>query len=125
MSDPDPERQTEGYFEVRRSARHPWTAAHVRLDGDVYVLTLRGVELAERWPRQDVLTLFAQCLLEERNAFTHPLLSVWLFGRPCDKTAYDYRLKLGRWAAEHAPTHPAARPDDPVDINAVPIRFLI
>ncbi len=114
-----------GFFQVRRSARHPWIAVKIEIIEGQFVLWRDGTQHAETWPVQSILDLFGAEILEDRNAFGHPLLSVWLFGQPISEETYRYRVALGEWARTHAPDHPAANPTRPIDPLTVPIDHII
>jgi hypothetical protein len=51
--------------------------------------------------------------------------SVWPFcaRRPIDEKEYRYLQRRARWAREHAPHHPAARPRDRVDVRSLKPAF--
>lgn len=115
-------RARAGYFETRRSSRHPWVAAHVTQDaGGRWAVTVDGVPSLEMYDCTSAEELYAECLMEGVNAFSHPLLSVFLFGREITKEQYDWRLAASRHAKINDPSHPAANPDKPIDLGTVPI----
>ena len=47
----------------------------------------------------------------------------WPPGRRITASEYAFLRRRAKWAREHAPEHPAARPYRPVDLAALPPRF--
>lgn len=111
-----------GYFEVKRGARYPAVAAEVTRDMDGrWAVTIDGVTSLELFECTSAEELYAECLVEGVNAFTHVLLSVWLFGTEIDKATYDERLLVSSWAKQNDPDHPAANPNRRIDLGTLPI----
>ena len=121
-----PLRARPGYFETRRSSRHPWVAAHVTQDSvGRYGLILDGVPSLEMWEVESAEDLYAGCILEGVNAFAHPLLAIWLFGREITEESYQFRLSVSTWAKQNDPSHPAANPDKPINMATLPIGSIV
>ncbi len=51
------------------------------------------------------------------------VMQVWLSGRSCTDSEYQYHLKLSEWARHNAPDAPAADPTKPIDVRRLPIPF--
>ena len=114
-----------GFFETRRRKGYPWVAALIELSDGQFSLTLDGERHPETWPETTKEQLFADRLERGEDAFRHPLLSVWLFGRACSEGDYRYRLAMSAHARQHHANHPLARPDQPIDLGIVPLNFII
>jgi hypothetical protein len=72
-------------------------------------------ELLDRSPRWQALWLGREC--EVGNALAG-------YNRErIDQAEYDYLLGTHRWAIEHNPDDPMARPRDRIDFNSVTIKF--
>lgn len=115
-----------GLFEVRRSRNHPWYAAKVEIEPDGrYSLTLDGDKLPDRWEVTNALDLFAEQIAAGENAFSHPLLAVFLFGREIDEAQYRFRVTTAGWARTNEKNHPAADPKKRIDFRTIPIAHIV
>ena len=126
MRSRDDLRARPGFFEVRKSSRHPWVAARVERDLDGrYSVTIGGVTGLESWTCGSAEEMFLELVAAGENAFRHPLLAIWLFGREVDEETYNLRLATAAWAQEYVPDHPAANPDKPIDLGTLPVSLIV
>lgn len=54
---------------------------------------------------------------------TDRVMRIWTGGRRIDKAEYDFLLADRTWAKQHAPDLPEARPNEAVDLAALPPVF--
>jgi hypothetical protein len=55
----------------------------------------------------------------DKNGELLDVLERWPFvcGEPISHREFAFRKRRRRWAREHAPEHPAAKPHDPIDLR--------
>jgi hypothetical protein len=47
----------------------------------------------------------------------------WCAGQEITEREFNFLARRRQWAEEHAPDHPAANPEEPVDLSKLPPRF--
>lgn len=109
-----------GYYRIRIARRGPWIAACIAVEGDTITVMQDGAPHAETFRADAIADLIIDSVMEG-EAFRHPLLRIAWFGEAIDEAEYRHLLALGAWARDNRPSHPAAQPDKPIDLNAVPI----
>lgn len=106
---------------VRRVRNGPLIACEITVNGGVVSIAEDGKTSATPIPLTDV----DETLIEWATGETlHPVMRALMFGQPIEEPEYRYLLTMGAWAREHAPSHPAAKPDEPIDINTIPIDMI-
>jgi hypothetical protein len=112
-----------GYYRYRKVRNGPFVAARIAIrDGVIYVAEEDG-------PAHYAVSVtdFAELVtssIMDGEAFRNPLLRVAWYGQPIDEIEYRHLIAYAKWARMHAPQHPAARPDKPVDLNNLPIDLI-
>lgn len=83
-------------------------------------------ERQDRSPRWCIAIDGRSCRREkEDHEYRAPLdaLDYWPLARRITASEYAFMRRRAKWAREHAPDHPAAKPYQRIDLAALPPRF--
>lgn len=96
--------------------------ARLDLEDGLWWVTQNGERLSQPYPADAVGDIVDDSLVSG-EAFKHPLLRLLLWGEPVTQAEYDYLVATAKWAMEHQPDHPMARPEQPVNLRRAPPIF--
>lgn len=111
------------YYRVQLVKRGPYVPLKLWYSEPIDPLTGQRLERPAMWravrngrevPIWDVIIEF------DGQRFRNPPA---VYGDPITKEEYEYYDSLNKWAREHAPDTPEAKPRDPIDLNRLPPIF--
>lgn len=110
-----------GFFKLRVAKKGPWVPALIwRPCPMVIPEPLEATPDPEEWCRPTERPRPLRATIGTRDADPQ---EVWTSGRWITPREYHWRLGLGKWAAEEAPSEPEAKPYQPVDLTRSPALF--
>lgn len=115
---------TPGFYRVRKVKGGPWIGAEIVVQDSMIFVSEDGAPSFDGVSVNALADLIVDCV-SDGDAFRHPLLRVAWFGTLITEAEYRHLLAMSNWAQMHAPDHPAANPGKRIDINTLPIKFII
>lgn len=96
-----------GYFRLRLVTKGPWVPAQICCEGGQWFVVVNGAKRAS-----------------SADPFQAQSLTwVWERGHIISRDDYETMLTFAQWAERHNPVHPAARPNERIDLNDLPPAF--
>lgn len=103
-----------GFYQTRLVRKGVWVPVRIWFDyppdpdnpGQLLDRSPRWQALLCGSPVDDILDLWTHCC-----------------GQPIEESEYRYLMDRGKWTTRYVPGHPAANPERPIDLNAIPPLF--
>lgn len=117
------DRVEPGLYRIRLVAGGPWVAAQITIQDGMIYLSINGEPAILGITESMYFDIVAE-LTAAGDAFRNPIIAAAWFGHRINDDEYHYLIAVSRWAREHAPDHPMARPEKPIKPQSVPINSL-
>lgn len=109
----DPLNPDPGFYTLRLVPRGWAVPCHLIVADGLYSCVIDGVQQPGAWRSDGLADLFASWIVAESSP---PIVKLILFGTPCSEAEFDHKNSYREWAKRHQPRHPAANPNEPINI---------
>lgn len=109
-----------GFYRLQAVRNGPWIAARITIEGNTITLEQDTSPPTVSVGAGDYADLVIDAVIEG-EAFGHPIIRAVWFGVRIERAEYDHLLRTAAWARANQPSHPAANPTKPIDLNRLPI----